>query len=274
MGRQQECLEARVLGYTSSAINKPKLVHLGGDSCRKFVVVEFNYGKDRVKQCFYRTSGSNSTGQQFGEEFSHLNPEGTWFPTNGIVVSPMISKDDRSANLMILKKPFLVNMDSPHALSRFGGDKILASVSCALGGGVWESPEFVEKLSLGIVPGSLEIPKGSSVSLTGERLNAYINSAISWNYRVGDKWMRTLFGGEEVKMSKFRMVLNGKRVGVPSILMNYPEYSLKRILDGPEVIRKAMISQVRNHYRLSSFENEPELVPRDGVTTRSRALIF
>jgi hypothetical protein len=169
------------------------------DEVRAFVVMEFPYRDNIVKQAFYRSSGHNSA-ETFGPGFTTETARGTWLPFNAIVVktdnraSPeddgsSLSKSVKTNVMLILKYPFVEYI--PGILNRFHDDPELAYISYLMGGGIWETKlgkKFIMQTGLNeqkLLPGCVGL-KDKLVRATAAEVNKYIGNAVSWNWHPKD----------------------------------------------------------------------------------------
>jgi hypothetical protein len=181
------------------------------DNLRAFVVVSFDYhtkeGIIKAKQCFYRSTGSNSN-KQFGSNTSDQQARGTWIPTNVVVVNitKNVSTKKMEIQELIYKPPF-VTQEEGTLLSRFGGDKQLALISYALGGGIWNVDYKMKQLKLLFPkiklppPGYAELIDTKLVKTSYKQLNFYINKNNSYNWRPADRGFKEVSGLKVVDFS-------------------------------------------------------------------------
>jgi hypothetical protein len=181
------------------------------DNLRAFVVVSFDYHTKeeiiKAKQCFYRSTGSNSN-KQFGSNTSDQQARGTWIPTNVVVVNitKNVSTKKMEIQELIYKPPF-VTQEEGTLLSRFGGDKQLALISYALGGGIWNVDYKMKQLKLLFPkiklppPGYAELIDTKLVKTSYKQLNFYINKNNSYNWRPADRGFKEVSGLKVVDFS-------------------------------------------------------------------------
>jgi hypothetical protein len=181
------------------------------DNLRAFVVVSFDYHTKeeiiKAKQCFYRSTGSNSN-KQFGSNTSDQQARGTWIPTNVVVVNitKNVSTKKMEIQELIYKPPFVIQEEGT-LLSRFGGDKQLALISYALGGGIWNVDYKMKQLKLLFPkiklppPGYAELIDTKLVKTSYKQLNFYINKNNSYNWRPADRGFKEVSGLKVVDFS-------------------------------------------------------------------------
>ena len=196
------------LAITPYDINEDEVMY---DTLRAFIVISFDYhteeGTIKAKQCFYRSTGSNSN-KQFGSNVSDHQARGTWIPTNAVVVNitKNVSTKKMEIQELIYKPPFVTDKEGT-LLSRFGGDSQLALSSYALGGGIWNIEYKIKQLKTFFPktelppPGYANLNNTKLIKASYKQLNFYINKNNSYNWRPADEEFKILSGLKVVDFS-------------------------------------------------------------------------